>query len=76
MKLSDVVTREEMDRFTRRSNPKAVAALLFNWSFIAAIFYGVALWPNPLTIVIGIALLGGRHLACAALMHGPNNRKI
>ena len=69
MKLSDVVTREEMDRFTRRSNPKAVAALLFNWSFIAAIFYGVALWTNPLTIVIGIALLGGRHLACAALMH-------
>ena len=29
---------------------------------IAAIFAGVALWTNPFSIVLGIALLGGRQL--------------
>ncbi len=69
MKLTDVVTREEMSRFTQRSSLKGTGFVAFNWAFIGAIFYGVALWPNPLTVLIGIALLGGRHLAFAALMH-------
>ncbi len=69
MNLDDVVTREEMNVYTQRSDLKATAAVAFNWAFIAAIFYGVALWPNPLTVLVGIALLGGRHLAFAALMH-------
>jgi fatty acid desaturase len=69
MRLSDVVSNEEIARFTQRSNLEATAAVAFNWAFIAAIFYGVSLWPNPLTVLAGIALLGGRHLAFAALMH-------
>lgn len=69
MKLSDIATREELSAFSQRSNRKGAAAVAFNWAFIAAIFYGVALWPNPLTVLVGVALLGGRHLAFAALMH-------
>jgi len=69
MRLMDFVTSEEMARFTRGSNPKAAAAVAFNWTCIAAIFCGVALWIHPLTILAGIVLLGGRHLAFAALMH-------
>ena len=69
MILTDVLTREEMDRFAQRSSLKATGAVAFNGAFIAAIFYWVALWPNPLTVLIGIALLGGRQLAFAALMH-------
>ena len=60
MKLTDVLTRDEIDRYTERSDLKATGAVIFNWAFIAAIFYGVALWPNPLTILVGVALLGGR----------------
>lgn len=69
MKLMDVVSHEELARFTRRSNVKAAAAVAFNWACVAAIFCGVALWPTPLTVLVGIALLGGRQLAFAALMH-------
>jgi len=69
MQLNDVATRQELEAFSQRSNWKGATAVAFNWAFIAAIFWGVALWPNPLTILLGIALLGGRHLAFAALMH-------
>jgi len=69
MKLTDIVSGEEIAPFTRRSNLKATGAVAFNWALIAAIFYAVAQWTNPLTILVGIALLGGRQLGCAALMH-------
>ncbi len=69
MKISDVATPEDLERFTARSSWKAAGAIAFNWLFIAAIFTGVALWPSALTVLIGIALLGGRQLAFAALMH-------
>jgi len=69
MKITDVLTREELERFTRRNDSKAIFYIVFNWTFIAAIFAVVATWTNPLTILAGIALLGGRQLAFAALMH-------
>ncbi len=69
MKISDVATREELAPFNRRSDARAVWAVAFNWLFIAAIFAAVAAWTNPLTILAGIVLLGGRQLAFAALMH-------
>jgi fatty acid desaturase len=76
MKLGELVTREEMSRFTRRSDLEASAAVVFNWAFVAAIFAGVALWTHPLSVLVGIALLGGRQLAFAALMHDCGHRTL
>lgn len=69
MKLSDFATREELQAFNQRSNWEGVKAVALNWGAVAAIFAGVALWPHPLTVLLGIALLGGRQLGFAALMH-------
>ena len=76
MKITDVATREELAPFTERSQSKAIGYVAFNWAFIAAIFCGVAAWTNPLTILVGIALLGGRQLAFAALMHDCGHRAL
>ncbi|MBW2420145.1 MAG: fatty acid desaturase family protein [Deltaproteobacteria bacterium] len=69
MKIADVATQEELGPFTERSNWKAIGYVTFNWACVAAIFLGVAVWTNPFTILAGIALLGGRQLGFAALMH-------
>ncbi len=69
VKLTDFATREELTPFVERSDAQAIRSIAFNWAMIALIFGGVALWTNPLTVLIGIALLGGRQLAFAALMH-------
>ena len=76
MKITDVTTREEIGLFTERSNWKAIGYVAFNWACIAAIFCGVAIWTNPLTILAGIALLGGRQLGFAALMHDCGHRAL
>jgi fatty acid desaturase len=74
VKITDFVTPSELAPFTERSNVRAIGALAFNWIAVAAIFAGVAAWTNPLTILAGIALLGGRQLGFAALMHDCGHR--
>lgn len=50
--------------------------VLANWLGIAAIFYVVAVWTNPLTILISIPLLAGRQLGLSVLMHEAGHRTL
>jgi fatty acid desaturase len=75
-KIADYATAEELAPFTEQSNARAAWLVAFNWVTVAAIFTGVALWTNPLSILIGIALLGGRQLGFAALMHDCGHRML
>jgi len=76
MKINDIASREEIAAFTARNDQTAIAYVAFNWALVAAIFWGVAQWTNPLTILAGIALLGGRQLGFAALMHDCGHRML
>lgn len=69
MKITEIATRQELQRFNRRSNLYGAYYVLLNWALIAAIFAAVASWTNPLSILLGMLLLGGRQLAFAALYH-------
>ena len=75
-KITDYATAQELAVFTEQSNARATWLVAFNWITVAAIFTGVALWTNPLSILIGIALLGGRQLGFAALMHDCGHRML
>lgn len=76
IKITDFATPQELAPFTATSNARAVGAVAFNWAMVALIFAGVAMWTNPFTILLGIALLGGRQLAFAALMHDCGHRTL
>lgn len=76
VRVTDFVTPDELARFTERNDAQAIRLIAFNWAMVALIFAGVALWTNPLTILIGIALLGGRQLGFAALMHDCGHRML
>jgi fatty acid desaturase len=69
MRIADAVSPRELRHWCRRSNWQGARMLAANWAMIAAIFAGVALWTNPLTILLGLFLLGGRQLGLAILMH-------
>lgn len=75
-RITDFVSLDDLTRFTERSNTRATSFVVFNWAMVALIFAGVALWTNPLTILLGIALLGGRQLGFAALMHDCGHRSL
>lgn len=74
MEVSDWLSKAELAHYTQRSDAKAAWVLLFNWGFIAAIFLVVAQWTNPLTLLVGAMLLGGRHLGLAILMHEAGHK--
>src|SRR5262249_37375547 len=68
-KASDLLSREELRRFTARSNLAGLSAVLTSWGTIAAAFALCAVWPHPLTFVLAVVVVGGRQLALAVLMH-------
>jgi fatty acid desaturase len=75
-RITDFVPLDDLTRFTERNNTRATRFVIFNWAMVALIFAGVALWTNPLTILLGVALLGGRQLGFAALMHDCGHRAL
>ena len=69
LKLSDVLTRDELRELSKKSDIKALSSLLWTWALIVAAFAMAIVWTNPLTIILGIALLGGRQLALGVINH-------
>lgn len=67
--LSDAVTKDELRALVKTSDAKALGILLVNYAIIAGAFAMAILWPNPLTILLAIALLAGRQLGLAVMMH-------
>jgi fatty acid desaturase len=69
LKLSDVLTKDELRELRQKSDLRALATLSWNWALIAAAFAAAIIWPNPLTILAGIIILGGRQLGLGIINH-------
>lgn len=69
LKLSDVLTKDELRELSKKSDLKALASLMWTWALIIGAFAIAIVWTNPLTILLGIALLGGRQLALGVINH-------
>jgi fatty acid desaturase len=69
MHAVDLLSREEIRAYTRRSNLAGALAVAWSWLVIAGCFAALALVPHPLVFVATVILLGGRQLALAVAMH-------
>ena len=76
MNISEVLSKEEIDRVTRRDNLKGAWVIFCQWLGIVAIFSGVAVWTNPLSVFAGILLLGGRQLGFGVLQHECGHKTL
>jgi len=59
MKPTDFLSKNDIQRFTERSDLAGAWMVLSNWLIIAAAFTTVALWTNPITLLFAVLLLGG-----------------
>jgi len=59
-RLKDLFTREQMNVLTARSDLWGAWAVGSTWGVIALAFAALAHWPNALTFVFVMAVLGGR----------------
>lgn len=69
LRLSDALSKDELRAFRQKSDVKALANFAWTWGLIVGAFAMAIIWTNPLTIVLGIMVLGGRQLALSVLMH-------
>ena len=60
---------EEMAAVRARSDVTGMLCVLHAWLVIGAAMAVYALWPNPLTFVGAVIVIGGRQLGLAILMH-------
>jgi len=64
-----VFSPEEWRRLTARSSLRGLWLVVHAWATIAAAMALVAVWPNPLTWLIAVMVVGTRQLGLAILMH-------
>ncbi|MEM7155912.1 MAG: fatty acid desaturase family protein [Myxococcota bacterium] len=75
-KITDVLQPEEIREFTSASNLHGTFAVFLTWALIAGCFALVIAWPHPLSYVVALIVLGGRHLGLAILMHEASHRSL
>jgi len=64
-----VFTSEEMAVIRARSDVTGLLCVAHAWVVIGASIALYALWPNPLTFILAVLLIGSRQLGLAILMH-------
>ena len=69
MNLKNILTADQYATIMRRSNARAWWMVTCNYAITIALFTMMAIWPNPLTILAGIVLLGGRQLGFGVIVH-------
>ena len=66
---SALLTRAELADLRARIEWKSLALIAHAWLVILGAIAMVAIWPNPLTCILAVMLIGSRQLGLAILMH-------
>jgi fatty acid desaturase len=65
----DLLTPAELAEVRTRSTWRGLGMIAHAWAVIAAAMAIVAVYPNPLTVLAAIVIIGSRQLGLAILMH-------
>ena len=71
-----ILTADQEALLRDRSNWMGLYLVLHAWVVIGLSMALFVVWPNPLTFVAAIALIGGRQLGLAILMHDAAHRAL
>ena len=69
IRARDLLTDQELIEVRTRKTWKGVAMIAHAWCLIFGAMVLVAIWPNPLTFILAVAIIGSRQLGLAILMH-------
>ena len=67
--IYDYLSREEIAGYYEKSDLRALTTWLIQIALFAGAFAMAILWPNPLTIILAVLLLGGRIQAFGVMTH-------
>ena len=69
LRASGFLTPAEIRTFGGRSNLIGALLVLHAWACVVGAMLLFALWPNPLSFLLAVMIIGGRQLGLAILMH-------
>jgi fatty acid desaturase len=69
VRITDLLDATELAAVTKRSDVRAATILGVNYLIIAAAFALAIAWPNPVTILVAVIILGARQLGLEVLNH-------
>ena len=69
MRARAFLSEQELIEVRTRVTWKSVALIAHAWALILGSIALVAVWPNPLTFILAVAIIGSRQLGLAILMH-------
>lgn len=72
----DALSRDEIAELLEPNDWRSLWTLTATWAQIAACFALVAIWPNPLTVIVAVVILGTRQLGLAVVMHETSHRTL
>lgn len=70
------LSRDEIRELLCHADWRSWCSIAINWGIVFASAVLVARWPNPLTIVVALFVIGGRQLSCAAIMHDASHHAL
>lgn len=72
----DSVSPDERRELLKIHPLRSWAMVLSNWGLVFASMAMVALWPNPLTVLVALFVIGARQLGMAVVMHEAAHRTM
>jgi fatty acid desaturase len=72
----DALAPAEIQELRQLHDWRSWASLITNWGLVFAAFAFVAYLPNPLTILLALAVIGARQLGLSVLMHEAAHRTL
>jgi fatty acid desaturase len=70
------LSREDVESLLALDDWRSWLSLAVDWGLVAASFALVAVWPNPLTVLVALVVIGARQLGLAVLMHEASHRTL
>ncbi|MGB1580719.1 MAG: fatty acid desaturase family protein [Nevskiales bacterium] len=74
--IKEMFSREEMRELTAKSDWRGAWTIIKVWGAIAVTFAVLAAFPNPLTFILAVFILGGQQLTCAIITHEAAHRTL
>ena len=71
-----VLSRDEIAALLVMEDWRSWLSVATNWGLVFAAMAVVARWPNPLTVIAALFVIGARQLGCGVLMHEAAHRSL
>ena len=72
----EALGRDEIAALLRPNDLRSWGSIALNWAIVFGSMALVAAWPNPLTVLLALVLIGARQLGFAVIMHEASHRSL